>query len=568
VPIRATWTAGLLTCRRHALSRISLAAVVLVAGSHGLQNAVAEGETRSLTMHHMHTGEDISITYKRDGRYDDAALEKLNWFLRDWRKEQQTRMDPRLLDVIWEVYREVAGQEPIQVVCGYRSPETNAMLRHRSRHSGVAQFSQHTLGRAMDFYIPGVQLEQIRYAGLRLQRGGVGFYPTSGSPFVHLDTGNVRHWPRMTREQIAHVFPNGKTVHVPSDGRPLPRYAEALAEIGRRGSSPSSTSLAEATASGAISNDDAVRAGAQKDNRSFLARLFGLREPVEDTSAELAAAAPERRATQTVRVKPQLASVIPVPLMRPKPLSGHVLAATPESGVEPPVDAIGARGIWSGTTQPAAPVVAAHDGNDQPAAGASGHRFVWFSGPASNPDPAAADDNPPRPPQVIETAEAAPEARGVIGPWSKPLDNDRVPADLALAYAAPGRTPAVARRALSMGTRTEASVPARESRVKPVVVTSAATPRPTVNDGTRINDPWLRGLVVSPSVRDSIIVSALGATDYRSILEPLMRKPDATVVMTFSEDPLLGLASDAFAGTAVAFLPTLTFTPERTAQLN
>ena len=68
-------------------------------------------------------------------------------------------------------------------------------------------------------------------AGQRLQRGGVGFYPTSGSPFVHLDTGNVRHWPRMTHEQLARVFPDGKTVHVPSDGRPLARYAQAVAAL-------------------------------------------------------------------------------------------------------------------------------------------------------------------------------------------------------------------------------------------------------------------------------------------------------------------------------------------------
>ena len=131
--------------------------------------------------------------------------------------------------------REVAGDKTIHVVCGYRSPATNAMLRHRS--SGVAQFSQHTLGKAMDFYIPGASLEELRYAGLRLQRGGVGYYPTSGSPFVHLDVGPVRHWPRMTHEQLAHVFPNGRTVHVPSDGRPLPGYALALADMEKRGAS-------------------------------------------------------------------------------------------------------------------------------------------------------------------------------------------------------------------------------------------------------------------------------------------------------------------------------------------
>ena len=90
------------------------------------------------------------------------------------------------------------------------------MLRRRS--NGVARFSQHMLGHAMDFYIPGVPLDQLRAIGLRLQRGGVGFYPTSGSPFVHMDTGGVRHWPRMTREQLVKVFPDGRTVHIPTDG--------------------------------------------------------------------------------------------------------------------------------------------------------------------------------------------------------------------------------------------------------------------------------------------------------------------------------------------------------------
>src|SRR3984957_18123676 len=169
-----------------ALYACGLALFALLFGSAGLQNAIAEGDTRTISMHHMHTSEDITITFKRDGRYDEAALEKINWFLRDWRKQQETRMDPHLVDLIWEVQREAGSKEPIWVVCGYRSPETNAMLRRHS--NGVARFSQHILGHAMDFYIPGVPLDQLRAIGLRLQRGGVGFYPTSRSPFVHMGT--------------------------------------------------------------------------------------------------------------------------------------------------------------------------------------------------------------------------------------------------------------------------------------------------------------------------------------------------------------------------------------------
>ena len=72
-------------------------------------------------------------------------------------------MDRHLFDILWEVYRDVDGKKPIQIISAYRSPATNAMLRRRS--SGVARFSQHMLGHAMDFFIPDVPLEQIRYAG-------------------------------------------------------------------------------------------------------------------------------------------------------------------------------------------------------------------------------------------------------------------------------------------------------------------------------------------------------------------------------------------------------------------
>ena len=213
--------------------RLGVAATFLLGASNSLQNAVAEGDTRTLSFHHVHTGEDITITFKREGRYDEAALKKLDWFMRDWRKEEETHMDPHLFDLLWETYREVGGKQPIEVICGYRSPETNAMLRARS--NGVAQFSQHINGHAMDFYIPGVPLAEVRAVGLRLQRGGVGFYPTSGSPFMHMDTGTIRHWPRIAREELVKIFPNGRTVHIPSDGHPLPGYALALADVERQG---------------------------------------------------------------------------------------------------------------------------------------------------------------------------------------------------------------------------------------------------------------------------------------------------------------------------------------------
>ncbi len=111
-----------------------------------------------------------------------------------------TKIDPELLDLVWEVYQKVGASQPIHVVSSYRSPATNNMLRKRS--SGVAKNSQHTLGKAMDFFIPGVKLATLRATGLRKEVGGVGYYPRSGSPFVHMDTGSVRHWPRMSRSEL------------------------------------------------------------------------------------------------------------------------------------------------------------------------------------------------------------------------------------------------------------------------------------------------------------------------------------------------------------------------------
>ncbi len=176
--------------------------------------AEAAAETRTLKLHFIHTKETAEITYKRNGRYLPDGLAKINRFLRDWRRNEPTKMDPQLLDVVWEVYRSVGARQPIHVVSAYRSPATNSLLRSRSK--GVAKKSQHMLGKAMDFYIPGVSLAKLRASALRVQAGGVGYYPRSGSPFVHVDVGNVRHWPRMSRRELLAVFPTAR----PSTCRP------------------------------------------------------------------------------------------------------------------------------------------------------------------------------------------------------------------------------------------------------------------------------------------------------------------------------------------------------------
>lgn len=224
------------------LATAGAAALFVCLAAGNLQSVVANGDTRSLDFHHIHTDERVTVTFKKNGRYDEAALKQLNQFLRDWRNDEPTNMDPHLFDLLWEIRRELRATGPITIISAYRSPQTNAMLRARGR--GVARFSQHMSGKAIDFYIPGVELADIRAMGMRLQRGGVGFYPTSGSPFVHVDTGGVRHWPRVSRETLAQIFPDGKTVHIPADGRPLAGFAIAKAEIEARGDRPGAVALA------------------------------------------------------------------------------------------------------------------------------------------------------------------------------------------------------------------------------------------------------------------------------------------------------------------------------------
>lgn len=192
----------------------------------------ANAETRSLKLYYLHTGERAEITFKRNGRYIDSGLKKINTFLRDWRRNEPTKMDPRLLDLVWEVYKEAGSKKHIHVISGYRSPATNNLLRKRGR--GVAKKSQHTLGKALDFFIPGVPLRKLRNIALKKGLGGVGYYPKSGSPFIHMDTGRVRHWPRMSRKELVKVFPKGDTLHVPTDGKPLARYNQAKATYERK----------------------------------------------------------------------------------------------------------------------------------------------------------------------------------------------------------------------------------------------------------------------------------------------------------------------------------------------
>ncbi len=151
--------------------------------------ASASGE-RKLKFAHTHTGEALTVVYRHGQQYAPDALTKINHHLRDHRSGEVCQMDPGLLDLLYQLASVTGSREPFQVISGYRSPSTNAMLRQKG--SGVAKRSLHMQGKAIDVRLADISTSQLRRAAIELKAGGVGFYPKSN--FVHLDTGRVRTW--------------------------------------------------------------------------------------------------------------------------------------------------------------------------------------------------------------------------------------------------------------------------------------------------------------------------------------------------------------------------------------
>jgi uncharacterized protein YcbK (DUF882 family) len=421
---------------------VAAAAVASFAGIRTTQDAIANGDTRTLSFLHTHTNETATITFRRNGRYDSEALNQLNWLLRDWRLDKATKMEPRLFDIVWETYREAGAREPVHILSAYRSPETNAMLRRRSR--GVSEHSQHMLGKAMDFRLPDIDMARVRAIAMRLQHGGVGYYP--GSNFVHLDAGSVRAWPRMTYDQLARLFPDGKTVHLPATGKPFARYEEARAEILARGGA----------VSGYAGTDDGESGGPR---RSLWATLFGGRD---DEDTEYYSAAQGRRG-----------------------LSRNTSAYAPTSREDD--------GVLAALRPRAGTQVASADRPETGAGATSGFRFPWQrdpvpAAPAEIEEPlqtAALPPMPPRRPDEIMTGALGapmPPARpvelaamgpvpvpGTTSPRARLADDDRAALRALFAAAATPTAPS--------------SPPVRP----PLVATTRATPQPILT-GTLVAD--------------------------------------------------------------------------------
>jgi uncharacterized protein DUF882 len=401
------------------------------------------------------------------------------------------------------------------------------------------------LGKAIDFYIPGVPLDQLRAAGLRAERGGVGFYPTSGAPFVHLDTGSVRHWPRMPEAQIASVLSKGPLGNRgASDAKGV-----VVAQADSPGSGPASFFArlfgggSEDRAGDSRNTAQTTLAKGNAPTRKITARL------IPETRPEKTAATTEPRSEKVAAAANfKLASASTSEVQaKSKPMR---VAQVANSAVRADVsanDVINERGYWQGLPN--------SEAADTPQAGQ-----------------ARAAANPRRTPGVA-LASAEPVTMVTVSPWAS-IDrsaNEAMPS--ALAYASEA-TPIAARvtpiaagvpRSLAAATPTEAVVTLKGSDDQPATLPARARHTSMVRVGDRFNDPWMRAMIVSPSAQTFMRTTLYGVPDFRN-LRPHLHKPVSTVTMTFSDDPHLGITTEKFAGSSVVFISTTTFNA-RTAAL-
>ena len=174
-------------------ARRSLLLSALAVSAVPLKTAIArvtQFPELSLNMYNLHTAESVNTVFWADGKYIPDALQELNYFLRDHRTNQTKTIDTRLFSLIYLLNKKIENKDPISVISGYRSAETNRMLA--TRNPGVAKDSFHVKGRAIDIRIPGKDTKKLRDIGIKLGVGGVGYYERNN--FAHFDTGPRRSW--------------------------------------------------------------------------------------------------------------------------------------------------------------------------------------------------------------------------------------------------------------------------------------------------------------------------------------------------------------------------------------
>ena len=179
------------TISRRAFLGCTLAATGAVLLPPAVRAQAVEPASRRLRLYNTHTGEKLDVTYFEQGVYHQDALVEIDFILRDFRANAAAPMARGVIDTVHDLAQAVDAGGEVHIICGYRSPQTNEMLR-RTRGGGVAKHSLHMDAVAIDLRIPGRDLARVRDAAVAMQRGGVGYYPRE--QFVHVDTGRVRRW--------------------------------------------------------------------------------------------------------------------------------------------------------------------------------------------------------------------------------------------------------------------------------------------------------------------------------------------------------------------------------------
>lgn len=186
----STLSETLLGRRRVLAFGLGAAALAIASPLKGALAALPQTGTRSLGLVNTHTNEKLMAIYWRDGVYDKGALRDIDYVLRDHRTGEVAPIEPQLLDLLVELHRRAGSRKDFQIISGYRSPKTNAILASAS--GGVAKRSLHMQGKAIDIRLHDVALADLRQTALGMKAGGVGYYKKSD--FIHVDTGRVRQW--------------------------------------------------------------------------------------------------------------------------------------------------------------------------------------------------------------------------------------------------------------------------------------------------------------------------------------------------------------------------------------
>jgi uncharacterized protein YcbK (DUF882 family) len=177
------------SCNRREFLRIGSGVAAALMLPSGMARAASHSE-RSLSFYNTHTGEQLKTCYWAEGDYVQDGIQEINQILRDHRTGDVYDMDQGLFDLLYLLQTRVENRQTFQIISGYRSPKTNAMLNKKS--NGVAKRSYHMQGKAIDIRLNGCDLKQLHKAALSLKAGGVGYYPSSD--FIHVDVGRVRRW--------------------------------------------------------------------------------------------------------------------------------------------------------------------------------------------------------------------------------------------------------------------------------------------------------------------------------------------------------------------------------------